>query len=311
MSLPAAVVEQERIADELLAADLKSRKEAAEAVAPVVAPTATPDPEPTKATDPAPPASAPDAPAPKSDDEATWQSRYNTLNGKYLAEVPRLHTKVKELTEANKKLTEELTAAKKPASLLTDEEIEKYGLEFWDAVGRAAEQRSGERIRSLESTVQKLTTELGTAPPDDKEVEAKTKFFVSLAEAHEDWEAIDDDPKWKSWLQEYDPVARVIRQALLNDAIAKNDAAYVASLLTTWKTSKTARQPTPPPAAPAQSPEPSTSKADPPDTPAKKIWTRAEIAAFYKKQSKGGYSEKEGEQIEQEITTAIAEKRVA
>lgn len=306
MSLPSAVLEQDRIADELLAADQAARKLRDETPEPeVVAPVATPPVVVPPVTDPVAVA-ATDPPPLKPADDATWQARYNTLQGKYHAEVPRLHATIRERDATIKKLTD---APPKPTeSLLTEAEIEKYGPEFWDAVRRAATEQNRDIVRQLDELKGNLTRDADIVTDA-----AKAAYFTTITAAHDDWEAIDTDDKFVAWLKVYDPTARATRQALLNDAISSLDATYVITLLDEWKASNKARPPTPPvtpPAVPPANLEPSTSKADPPAEVPKKIWKQSEIKAFYQKHSKGGYTEAEAVQIEQEIQLATTEHRV-
>jgi hypothetical protein len=97
-------------------------------------------------------------------------------------------------------------------------------------VKRAAEEQFGAERTELNATI------AWTSPSQVKALTTvkphhSTNFNEQLSRLAPDWEAVDADPKWIEWLGEYDPRARRVRQALLDEAIAAGDAQYVAELI--------------------------------------------------------------------------------
>lgn len=301
MSLPSQVVEQDALADRLLAEAAERR--AAAAAEPVVVdePPIVPDVTPPPAVVETPPV-ATDPPAPVVSEE-TWESRYRSLQGKYNAEVPPLLRKVKDLEARVKTLTE---APPKPAErLVTAEEIEKYGPDFLDVVRRAAEESFAPERAKLQSEISDLRGNVESTVNADN-ARAEAGFFADLSKAHSDWEAVNVTEGWRRWLGEYDPVARSIRQVLLDNAIATHDSEYVIDLLTRFKALNKARTP-----APVVSPEPATSHGNPPpEEPTSKVWTRPMVQKFYRDLQRGVYTEAEGVKIEAEINAALAARAI-
>ena len=153
MAIPNAVQEQERQASEAIEALNKPPAEA-----PPTDQSASPPPsQPTPDDDP---------------NSETWRSRYETLNGKFNAEVPRLHEQLREVNERSKALEAKVAAAANPPppppKLVTEEEIREYSPEYFDMHRRAAredfmpllEQRDRE-IATLQQRLEDSTAQRG------------------------------------------------------------------------------------------------------------------------------------------------------
>ena len=251
--------------------------------------------------EPATPEPVTPPPAAPAISEDTWEARYKVLNGKYIAEVPRLQEELKTLrTEFQK-----LKSAPPPERLLKPEEIEKFGPEFMDMVQRAARETFGPVQRQLESEVASLKSQLEGKVEADNNASASA-FFEQLTRIHPDWEAVNQNPEFLKWLAGYDPKARTIRQQLLDDAVRSRDAQYVADLLTEWKalTVKPASR------RPPASPEPATLRSNEQPPLPKKVWTRAEIKGVYDNYRNGTMTKADYDKAEQEIHEAQLEGRI-
>lgn len=305
MSLSRKVKQQEQEL-EALEQQLYGNKPAEGSDTPQAEPPAT-DAQPAEA--PAAPEQAPatpePAPAPVVSEE-TWEQRYKVLQGKYNAEVPNLQRELRALTDTVKTLKEKAEQAP-PEKLVKPEEVDQYGEQFIDMVQRAAEEKFGPERAQLLSKIAVLEERLNGVAGNQEQA-AQATFFADLAKAAPDWEAVDKEEGWKVWLAQYDPEARRVRQNLLDDALVARDAPYVAAMISKWKAQRQAR------AKPSLETlaAPSTQKTPPPEAPAKKTWTKAEVDAFYREASKprnSKYSEEEAARIEQDIESAVREGR--
>lgn len=247
-----------------------------------------------------PPAPAPAAPA---DD---MEHRYKVLQGKYNSEVPRLSSENKELRNRLQALEEQLQTLReaKPAEpLVKPEEIEEYGEGLIDVARRIAR----EELMKKEAEINLLRKEIDSI----KSVTTKTvesDFFKSLTGLVPDWEAMNTDPNFLVWLEEVDELTGEQRQNLLTRAEQARDAVRAAKFFQAYKkTSSTwaansqnalASQVVPP-----SSPAPNT-------PPAKKVWSRGEIGAFYDRMRRGLVSEQEAVAIEADIMSAQVEGRI-
>lgn len=304
MSIPKSVQEQADRADAILAG---LQPNASPAPAPQPAPAPTPAAQQVDSNTPAP-GSAPG--------EGAIEHRLNVLQGKYNAEVPRLHAQLSQsnaaLEQANRlieQLQQQVKAAPaEPTSLLRPEEIEEHGESLIDVIRRTAREEIGgrdARITSLETELHQLRGGVG-------QLRQKT-FLETLSEKVPDWALINDDQQFHSWLAEVDDLSGRQRQALLNEAHQAEDGARAVAIFTAFRKTRdswAARandalsgQIVPGPGAAGGTPTGITN-------PGGRIWTKAEINAFYTSVRTGRIKGAEAAAVEAEIQLAMAENRI-
>jgi hypothetical protein len=270
---------------------------------------------------------APAAEKPKSDDD-TWQKRYQTLQGMFNAEVPRLNSQVKELTTQLQTAIASIEALKKQPQkqekpvekLVTEKDVEAYGGELIDLVKRQA----AEVIQSERATIQDDLAKLQAENAELKKMlggvaekqgaNERRAYYVELASQVPEYEAINTNPDFLTWLAEVDPLSGVTRQAYLNVAFEQFDAKRTATLFNAFKKDAgLAAQPKQDAKQELQRQvAPGTSRASAPTTPnaGEKIWAMRDIEQFYTEASKGRYSREEAARIEAEIDAAVAAGRI-
>lgn len=296
--------------------------------APVEPPPATPEPpkpvEPAPLPPPAPPASPP---------QVDWEQRYRSLEGKYKAEVPRLHAQVKELTDKVSALAAapKTTPAPTPtpaapaAKQITAKDTENFGEDLIDMVRRQVFDSVGHQITALTDEIKSVRTENEqlkaqlSGVTQNQGATAHEILLSKLTAAMPDWETINANPAFLDWLDGTDPLSGLTRQQYIDNAMSVSDVPRIVAVFNAWKATQ-APAPTPTPApAPAQSDvqrqvEPGKSKNVPTgDTQLQgKIWTHAEIDDFYNRVRAGHYAGKadEAKRIEADIDLAVSEGRV-
>lgn len=174
------------------------------------------------------------------------RQQFNTLQGKYNAEVPRLQEALREKDGTIQRLEAQL--ASKPAvpkppenghtreSLrdlygLTDDQID-FGTELYDAIERLVELRVGSQVGRLQEHVSQTEvsrymaelTRLVNAAPGP-----------TLAE-------LNRDPAFLRWLKATDPRARRTYHELMQDADADMDAPGVAQFFLDYKAGLTGKR---------------------------------------------------------------------
>lgn len=281
----------------------------------------TPDPQPDPEPQPQPISTEPE-PKPAVSEE-TWEQKYHTLKGKFDAEVPRLYAQVREMNGQIQTLVAENAAAKArqpeptpaPAkTLITEQDKEAFGSDLLDLIDRATEQKlavSRELESQLRAEISELKGKLGNVS-ERQVVSDKDRYTSTLAAQVPDWEALNVDAGFLSWLAEVDPVYGFPRQYALNSAYEAMDATRTAAIFNQYKASlaparQTGQQELSRQVAPTRSrtsPAPSSSAAD------KRIFSQAEISEFYNEWVKGRLDTAEAERFEREINAAIAEGRV-
>ena len=301
MAIPSKVLEQEKAADEAIAAQQAQR--AAEMQPPAEQPAAAPQ-APQKPAEEAPAPAAPNT-APQGGD---WESKYRVLSGKYNAEVPRALAEIKALRAKVEELTKAPPAAAAPAPAaptITAEEVEQYGPEFIDMLKRVAQQQFGTREAELLSEINLLKSRVDErAATEDTAKEAQ--FFAALSGAHSDWEAVNNDEKFLQYLGEYDPQSRRIRQTLLDEAVTARDSDYVIELLSRWKALNKSGRSRPQPSVEPQG----RVTGDVPEQREKRSWSKTEVDKFYTDWSRGKIKDADAAAIELDIQSAAVEGRI-
>lgn len=309
MNLPRAVIEAERKAEEALQRLQQARQPSQQQNDPppgdqtVSDPAPSPSPSETTATANTAPANTP----PQEGDDK-WEARFKTLSGKYNAEVPRLHAALKERDAKLNSLTEEVEALKASLTapreqLVKPEEVSEFGEPLVDLMRRAAREELQTKDSEIKELTKKLDSLMGTATAN-----VEVSFYDRLAMQAPDWQTINDDPEFHAWLGEYDELTGVQRQDILSQAEEKRDADRVARFFKAFKKVQQDRSAESSTSLEAQVAPEATRTPEVPK--GKKLWTRAEIAAFYAADRRGAYTDEQASAIDAEIQLAIREQRV-
>lgn len=295
-------------------------KESSPAQEPAPAAQTADPPQPTEPT--------PEPPAPKVED---FEHKYKTLQGVFNAESGRWRAEHQAMDAELKALRAQVAAqpAKPaqpeppatPASLITDEEMNTYGPELLDLIGRKASEMA-EKIVSTKLAALQPEFEKTRASVNDVAnrvyQSAEERFQGELAKAVPDWQTVNVDPRFLAWLGEVDPMSGVPRQQYLNHAAQQLDHAHAATLFKAFKASVGEGEPepgtqtttAPVQAKPTVSPTPRTvgnATAPSPREPDTSV-NRAEISAHYKRASIDPVyrTSKDHEDMEKRISTAMA-----
>jgi len=302
MSLPRAVLEAEAMADRLHEELLKSQQQPAEGDQQQSDPPPADPP-----AEPAPPAAPNDStPPPATGVDETVEHRYKVLQGKYNSEVPRLSAENKDLKGRLQQLENDLEVLKNtkpPEVLVKPEEIEQYGEGLIDVARRIAR----EELAGKEAEIAALKARIDNISNVTNQ-NVESGFFKSLTEMVPDWEQVNQDSKFLTWLEEIDELTGESRQSLLSRAEKSRDAVRTAKFFNAYKKTSTSWAATNTQALDSQI-APPTNKA-PNAPPAKKIWTRNEVADFYGRVRNGQIEDKDAVAIEADIMAAQIEGRI-
>lgn len=320
MTLPKAVVSA---TEELAAMEQQLQAPAPEATPsdgqtePPPQPQLSPEPE------PAPTVAPTDAPPPAPEAEEKWEHKYRRLQGKYDAEVPRLHQQVKELQLALQQMQHQIqapppppAAPEKPAEperYVSDEDVVNYGADFVDIQRRIAL----DATRELRKQVDELKAQLaqtGQAVQQTGQVVNTVTFEQKLLDAVPDFRTINNDPAWVAWLNEVDPILRGPRRLVAQAAYQRADVEAVKGYVDLFKQTRQA-----PPAKPEidreqelrRQVQPSRSAPSAPVN-AQKTYTLQEADnLFHRMQQLTAQGRiEEAKRLDAEISTAYAEGRV-
>jgi hypothetical protein len=287
---------------------------------------------------PAPAAPAPTPPAPAPEEPKDWEHRYRTLQGMiasqrdtFTAQVQGLQSQVVtlqgQITAKDQRIGELEAAARrtpeppKPAPV-SQEDTEKFGPEIIDLISRqaahVAEQQVGPLKQELEATKAenaKLKQQVDGVAGNQAQ-SARSQYRADLTAACPTWEQVNVDPAFGTWLTVVDEFSGATRQALLTDAFNKNDAQRTATIFNQYLKQAAPPAPPPPPAptppslASQQAPGASRTDTPPANPAADKVWTTAEVEAFYAAARRGEYQAADASRIEAEIDAAAASGRI-
>jgi hypothetical protein len=177
------------------------------------------------------------------DSPEKWEERYRRLQGKYDAEVPRLHQQLKEVSIELHTLRQQLSEAQQaqqqqqeqqPQRLVTDDEIEEHGKEYVDLYRRIAREEFQKDLSALQQENATLRQQLEQTGSQI----GTLSFDQRLLQMVPDFHAINDSPDWIEWLDTVDPVLRGPRRMLAQAAFARGDADAVAHYVNLFKQSK-------------------------------------------------------------------------
>lgn len=193
-----------------------------------------PPPDPDYAPDA--PAAAPEPPVEARQDDPdspTWQARYQALQGKYNAEVPRYAQQLREALQRIQDLETRMSAppeAAKPAEAALDqryaEAVELFGEDLVNFTREMAQAEADRRVADVMKSLQQVDQKVAQSEHE--------RFFAQVDAAVPGWREIDTNPEWLGWLQEYDPLLGAPRQAALEQAAAAHDVRRVAHLFKTF-----------------------------------------------------------------------------
>ena len=237
-----------------------------------------------------------------------WKERFLTIQGKYNAEIPRYAQQVRELQaqlDAKPKQESDDDVDTSEVSKLKPEDFEDYGEEFITLV--KAVNALDKRNRELESLAQSVTTQ--------SQVTNLDTFKSRLAEIVPDWKTINDNQDFITWLQEPDGYSGMTKhEALLkaynqfnSDTVGKIFNQFKAEFKIPIKKNKKPKK------SLSSEVEPKSVKTQRKVTGKKvaKVWTRQEIADFYRKKTDGKIDPKKAARLEKDIFLANQEGRIA
>jgi hypothetical protein len=252
-----------------------------------------------------------------------WAHKYHTLKGMYDAEVPRLHSDLREMKAqlqqiiADKAALEERKAeVPQVNSLITDEDKEAFGPDLIDLIERATNSKVASlasREAELIKEIKELKGQLGNVT-ERQVVSEKDRFLASLAQQVPDWETLNVDPGFLGWLQEVDPVYGIPKQVALSNAYEGGDVARVATIFNSYKGTIAPKAPK---AKSAQdelqrqvAPTRTRSGTPPTSSESEQYFTHQDIEQFYTDWRRGVYDDAEAAIMEKQIHAAAAEGRI-
>lgn len=273
----------------------------------------------------APQNTAPEVSAPQPTDvhpDATdWKHKYDVINGKYRAEVPRLHAELRELRRELEDVKRAQVAApaapqKQPESV--DDAVavleRELGPELVEPLMRLIKREASNSTASVNQRVEQVERLANQSVAETKEA----KLARLLSAEGIDFNRLDRDPGFIDWLNEVDTLFGSTRLEALRYAFHRQgDVERTANFYRTYHNAH--KQP-----APAAKPAPNRDLSQHVQVPASvpandrvttkeaqgPTWTRAQVNQFYADKRKGVYSPEDAARLEREIYAASAKGQI-
>lgn len=175
-----------------------------------------------------------------------WEHKYRTLEGKYTAEVPRLHAQNKELVAELQVVKQQIEALKQapapkaptPETLVTEKDVQEYGAELIDVQRRVAREVMRDAVAPLHDELKQRDTkiaELEQRLQKNSGAVATMSFDQQLARDIPDFQAINTDPKWIEWLDSEDPYTGEPRRSFADFVYNNGDVAKLKRVVEQYK----------------------------------------------------------------------------
>ena len=281
------------------------------------------------------PETAEQAQVSEQEDENLLEHKYKTLQGMYNSEkrrndemsgrVQTLENMLAQMQQLRQAAEPESDAPQKPASLLSDEEIEDYGSDLIDVMKRAAREAVKDEIEELRAENAKLKSLAGDIGQKLEEDE-RDKVYTALDRQVPDWKDINQNPAFLDWLEQEDVYVGAPRKHLLNRAFMASDPKRVVQFFKGFlnetaavnqgSAGETREEPRPRkgkvPLENLAAPGVGSSGSADKTSNQGRMWKESEIGAFYEDARKGKFKGREDayRQTEQSIQAALTEGRI-
>ena len=182
--------------------------------------------------------------------DQTFAQKYRTLQGMYNSEVPKLHSQLRDTNGRIAQLEQLLSSMQAPQQqslapqqtqhqkLITDQDVEEYG----DSIG-VMRKAAREEMAAQQQRIDYLESIIGQMQPLGQRVEqlaqsqavsAEQRFWTDLSQSVPNWQSVNTDPDFQSWLLATDPLTGNTRQYYLENAQRNLDVSRVTAFFNEW-----------------------------------------------------------------------------
>jgi hypothetical protein len=120
-----------------------------------------------------------------------------------------------------------------PGRLVKQAEIQEYGAELMDIMGRRAAEVYEPILHQLAGELQQVKRQIGGVQ-NTVVFDARVKMYDDLARTIPNWDAINNSPQFAQWLDQVDPISHRTRREFLNAAHNSNATGQVIDIFNTF-----------------------------------------------------------------------------
>jgi hypothetical protein len=279
------------------------------------------------------------------EDDASWERKFKSLQGRYEGEARRSRDAITQLSQRLEQMEQERNQLRnsqpvqeeRPApNVLSEQEIADYGPEFVDVMRRVATESAERAAGPLNEEINRLRQAMGYVQQETGNAFIN-RMNTTIGAVIPNWAELNKDARFIQWSQLPDVFSGAIRKTLMQDAWNSGDPHRVAAFFQAYLAEEAATNPqggngqrTPPPSrmvvsdSPGGPPTPGapldlSSLAAPgrahsaASNPAEKpVYTAAEITKFYTDVAAGRWRGREAQQqaVDHDIILAQREGRI-
>ena len=282
----------------------------------------------------------PQAPQPQTQED--WEHQFRSLKGRYdrdteekrrlqqqNLDLQRLMAQISPPTPASEGSGVRFNAAPPPpGKRVTEKEVQEYGSELMDVVGRRAAEVYEPLLQQVMGELQQVKRQVGGVQ-NSVVFDARVQMYKDLEQEVPHWDQINTSPQFAQWLDQIDPISRKPRRNFLNEAHNSNQTGQVVDIFRSFLSTLAPNGPTngqgqaPGNGAgnPAPTPQfdlmalaaPGRAKTGQTTVPPQKpVFNAADIPQFYRDKTAGKYAgrEAEADAIERALIEAGREGRI-
>jgi hypothetical protein len=178
------------------------------------------------------------------EDEASWERRFKSREGRENAEIRRQRDAITQLSNRLEQMERERQVQQPqaqpivPPGQLTEQEINDYGPEFVDVMRRVAAETASplnEEINRLRAAMGHVQQETGNA--------FLQRMNQTISANIPNWAELNKDPRFIQWSQLPDVFSGAIRKSLMQDAWNSGDPQRVAAFFHSFLAEEAATNP--------------------------------------------------------------------
>jgi hypothetical protein len=196
-------------------------------------------------TPPVPQFTPPAAPQPATpQNEADWEHQFKSLKGRYDRETEEKRRLQQTLIDQQRLLAQVgppaapqgegsgvrfNVAPPPPGRLVKQAEIQEYGAELMDVVGRRAAEVYEPILQQLAGELNQVKRQIGGVQ-GTVVFDARVRMYDDLARQIPNWDAINNSAQFGAWLDQIDPISHKTRREFLNVAHNSNATGQVIDI---------------------------------------------------------------------------------
>ena len=183
----------------------------------------------------------PQPPQPQTQED--WEHQFRSLKGRYdreseekrrlnqqIVDMQRLMAQVQPPAPVSEGSGVRFNVAPPPPGRrVTQKEVDEYGQELMDVVGRRSLESVEPLLQQLVGELQQVKRQVGGVQ-NAHVFDARVQMYKDLAQEVPNWDQVNNSPQFAQWLDQIDPISHQARRSFLNSAHNSNQTGQVVDI---------------------------------------------------------------------------------